>query len=126
MTDRFASDVSTAAEGASRECCAGSESSTAAVPASIVPNGVTEANYTVSGMTCGHCVAAVSTEIEKLPGVSDVHVELGTGVVVVTSAAPLANTDIEDAVHEAGYELCLPPDQGGPNEHRGQAGSVHR
>lgn len=61
--------------------------------------------YTVTGMTCEHCVNAVSTEIGKLPGVSDVQVDLSTGAVTVTSAAPLAQAQVADAVDEAGYEL---------------------
>ncbi|MGI9120488.1 MAG: heavy metal translocating P-type ATPase [Acidimicrobiales bacterium] len=41
--------------------------------------------YTVVGMTCGHCVSSVSTEMAKLPGVSDVAVELASGALTVTS-----------------------------------------
>jgi copper chaperone len=62
--------------------------------------------YTVSGMTCAHCVSAVSDEIGRLPGVSDVRVELATGSVTVTSAAPLPVDDVRAAVDEAGYELA--------------------
>lgn len=61
--------------------------------------------YTVTGMSCEHCVNAVSTEIGKLRGVSDVQVDLPTGAVTVTSAAPLAQAQVADAVEVAGYEL---------------------
>jgi copper chaperone len=57
-------------------------------------------------MTCAHCVSAVSDEIGRLPGVSDVRVELATGSVTVTSAAPLPVDDVRAAVDEAGYELA--------------------
>ncbi|MEV0729424.1 MULTISPECIES: cation transporter [Polymorphospora] len=62
--------------------------------------------YTVAGMTCGHCVQAVTAELTALPGVSDVRVELPTGTVSVTSDAPLALDTVRAAVDEAGYELA--------------------
>jgi copper chaperone len=62
--------------------------------------------YTVSGMTCQHCVSAVTGELSSLDGVDDVQVDLGTGVVTVTSAAPLDESDVRAAVDEAGYELA--------------------
>jgi copper ion binding protein len=61
--------------------------------------------YTVKGMTCGHCVNAVSTEVGALPGVTDVEVDLATGVVTVTSEQPLDSGSVRSAVDEAGYEL---------------------
>jgi copper chaperone len=64
-----------------------------------------QATYTVSGMTCGHCVTAVQTEVGQLAGVSDVHVDLGTGAVVVTSQQPLDESAVAAAVVEAGYTL---------------------
>jgi copper chaperone len=62
--------------------------------------------YTVTGMTCSHCVQAVTGELTALPGVEDVQVDLGSGAVTVTSAAPLADNDVRAAVDEAGYELA--------------------
>jgi copper chaperone len=62
--------------------------------------------YTVTGMTCGHCVASVSEEIAEIPGVEDVDVVLETGQVTVTSSAPLAPGAVADAVAEAGYALA--------------------
>lgn len=61
--------------------------------------------YKVQGMTCGHCVQAVSKEIGTLPGVEKVDVDLGTGAVTVTSAADLEIEAVRAAVDEAGYEL---------------------
>ena len=62
--------------------------------------------YTVTGMTCGHCVQAVTGELSALPGVDDVQVDLATGAVTVTSEAPLADEAVRAAVDEAGYELA--------------------
>ncbi|HEX5994315.1 MAG TPA: cation transporter [Jiangellales bacterium] len=64
-----------------------------------------ETVYNVKGMTCGHCVSSVSTEIGKLDGVDAVAVDLPTGAVTVTSAAPLEPAVVAAAVEEAGYEL---------------------
>jgi len=64
--------------------------------------------YAVNGMTCGHCVGAVTEEISKLPGVTDVAVDLvpgGASIVHVTSAVPLDEPVVREAVDEAGYEL---------------------
>jgi len=65
----------------------------------------TTTTYTVTGMTCGHCVSAVRTEVGGLPGVTDVAVDLQTGHVTVTSDAPLEPGSVSAAVQEAGYEL---------------------
>lgn len=61
--------------------------------------------YQVQGMTCGHCVKAVSGEIGALPGVTDVQVDLTSGQVTVTSDQPLESDTVRAAVDEAGYEL---------------------
>lgn len=61
--------------------------------------------YTVAGMTCGHCVGTVTTEVGKGAGVSAVNVELATGKVTVTADGPLDESAVREAVEEAGYEL---------------------
>ena len=66
----------------------------------------TTSTYTVTGMTCGHCVASVSEEIGELVGVEDVAVALETGEVTITSGAPLDPADVEAAVAGAGYALA--------------------
>lgn len=66
----------------------------------------TIASYTVTGMTCEHCVASVTEEISDLPGVTDVAVDLATGGVTVTSNQPLPGEDVARAVDEAGYQLA--------------------
>lgn len=64
------------------------------------------ATYTVTGMTCGHCVASVTEEINELPGVTRVDVDLPTGAVTVISDQPLPEADVRGAVEEAGYQLA--------------------
>jgi copper chaperone CopZ len=61
--------------------------------------------YTVTGMTCGHCVASVTEEVQEITGVEDVAVDLATGAVTVTSAEPLDERAVRAAVEEAGYQL---------------------
>ncbi|MBF6166659.1 heavy-metal-associated domain-containing protein [Streptomyces gardneri] len=63
--------------------------------------------YTVTGMTCGHCVSSVKTEIGKIDGVTSVDVDLASGAVRVDSTAPIAAADIVAAVDEAGYEVAV-------------------
>jgi copper chaperone len=62
--------------------------------------------YTVVGMTCEHCVSAVTGELIRLPGVRGVEVELETGRVMVDSDALLPLDEVRAAVDEAGYELA--------------------
>ena len=60
----------------------------------------------VNGMSCGHCVRAVTSELEKIEGVSDVDVDLATGSVTFTSTAPVAPSAVAAAIDEAGFELA--------------------
>lgn len=62
--------------------------------------------YTVSGMTCGHCVSSVTEEVREIPGVESVDVALETGAVTVTSSQPLDDGAVRSAVEEAGYQLA--------------------
>jgi len=67
--------------------------------------------YQVTGMTCAHCVAAVTKEVGKLAGVENVAIALvpgGTSVVTVTGA-PLDRADVAAAIDEAGYALVAEP-----------------
>ena len=61
--------------------------------------------YTVSGMTCGHCVASVTEEVQEIPGVDTVDVVLETGALTVTSSQPVDDAAVKAAVEEAGYQL---------------------
>jgi copper chaperone len=62
--------------------------------------------FTVTGMTCGHCVASVTEEISEIPGVESVDVVLDSGAVTVTSSQPLEQQAVQAAVEEAGYQLA--------------------
>jgi len=61
---------------------------------------------TVVGMTCDHCVRAVTHELTQLAGVAQVDVDLASGAVTVASAAPLDAGAVVAAVDEAGYEVA--------------------
>lgn len=64
-----------------------------------------ELTYTVSGMTCGHCKAAVTEEVEQVPGVGEVTVDLETKLVVVRGSS-ISDEAVRDAIREAGYEAA--------------------
>jgi copper chaperone len=71
---------------------------------------MTTATYQVAGMTCEHCVHAVTDELKNLGGVGDVTVQLvpgGQSAVTVTSHAPLPAEAVAAALDEAGdYQLA--------------------
>ncbi|MBE8516158.1 heavy-metal-associated domain-containing protein [Amycolatopsis sp. H6(2020)] len=67
---------------------------------------MTTSSYTVTGMTCSHCVASVSEEVGAIEGVTDVAVDLPTGAVTVTSDRPVDGARVRAAVEEAGYQLA--------------------
>ncbi len=62
--------------------------------------------WTVTGMTCDHCVASVTEELLEVDGVESVEVDLPQGAVTVTSAGPVERADVAAAVDEAGYALA--------------------
>ena len=66
----------------------------------------TTSTYTVTGMTCGHCVASVTEEVQEIAGVEDVDVVLESGTLTVTSSQPLDDAAVRSAVEEAGYALA--------------------
>lgn len=64
--------------------------------------------WIVTGMTCGHCEAAVRSEVGRLDGVTAVGVDLvpgGPSVVTVTSDTAPDEAAVREAVDEAGYVL---------------------
>ncbi|BDH10029.1 heavy-metal-associated domain-containing protein [Streptomyces hygroscopicus] len=88
------------------------ENSSCCTPESSCHSGGTDVQvgevtttYRVTGMTCGHCEGAVSSELAELAGVSSVQAVAATGLVTVTSKAPLDEDAVRAAVDEAGYEL---------------------
>lgn len=62
--------------------------------------------YRVTGMTCEHCVKAVTEEIMAIDGVSDVQLDLGAGRVAVVSDRPLDEALVRAAIDEAGYQVA--------------------
>ena len=61
-------------------------------------------SYTVAGMSCAHCVAAVSEEVGAVAGVRGVEVDLASGRLLVHGER-VSDGDVRAAVEEAGYEL---------------------
>ena len=66
----------------------------------------TTKTYTVTGMTCSHCVSSVTAEVGRIPGVTAVQVDLASGSVAVTGDQPVDDAAVAAAVDEAGYELA--------------------
>jgi copper chaperone len=67
--------------------------------------------YKVTGMTCEHCVNAVTSELTSLDGVSAVTIDLvpdGVSQITVTSGSPLPDTAVTEALDEAGGYLLAP------------------
>ncbi|TDC99919.1 copper chaperone [Nonomuraea deserti] len=69
---------------------------------------MTTSTYTVIGMACGHCADAVTEELERVPGVTAVRVDVEADRVSVTSDQELDLAHVRAAVEEAGYELTAP------------------
>ena len=63
--------------------------------------------FKVTGMTCGHCVSSVTSEVSKVEGVTNVDVDLASGSVTVESNLPIDKAAIATAVDEAGFALAL-------------------
>ena len=61
--------------------------------------------YSVQGMSCGHCAAAVTRELSTIEGVTGVHVDLAAKRVTVGSTRDLPEDEVRAAIDEAGYEL---------------------
>jgi copper ion binding protein len=64
-----------------------------------------ETSYTVTGMTCEHCVRSVTEEVGAIDGVTEVSVDLPSGSVTVRSTETVDETAVRAAVEEAGYQV---------------------
>lgn len=66
--------------------------------------------FPVTGLTCGHCVGSVTAELNQIPGVTDVQIDLvagGTSTVTISSDTTVAEQDVAAALDEAGdYRLA--------------------
>lgn len=104
MVDLSIKDAKASAGASAGGCgcgCGGHAASAVSAPATAA-GGATVANYTVTGMTCSHCVKAVTEEVSAIPGVTDVTVDLDSGALQVASTAPVDFDRIVEAVAEAG------------------------
>lgn len=63
-------------------------------------------SFNVVGMSCGHCVAAVTSEVSKIAGVTRVDVDLASGAVTVESDRPVDPNAFAEAIDEAGYTVA--------------------
>ena len=68
----------------------------------------TTTTYPVTGMSCQHCIDAVTAEMGRINGVDQVDVDLAAGAVTVTSKDPLELADVRSAIDEAGFDLAVP------------------
>ena len=59
----------------------------------------------IEGMTCGHCVMSVTNELQKLPGATDVKVDLATKSAQLSVDNTVTDAQLSEAVDEAGYQL---------------------
>ena len=62
--------------------------------------------YAVTGMTCEHCVRAVTEAVRRIEGVAEVTVDLPTGALTISSSEPIDDATVAEAVEEAGYQLA--------------------
>ena len=63
-----------------------------------------------SGLTCGHCAMSVREEIEELPGVSNVQVEVvkdGISTITIEHEGTLDSQAVADAIVEAGFTPAI-------------------
>jgi copper chaperone len=60
--------------------------------------------FQVTGMSCGHCEAAVREEVAKLEGVAEIEVSAASGRLIVSAQQPLDEREVIAAVAEAGYD----------------------
>lgn len=64
--------------------------------------------FTVKGMTCNHCVMAVTKALKGVPGISDAKVDLaGNSATVTFNPGPDTVKKMKDAVEDAGYEMVV-------------------
>lgn len=65
----------------------------------------TTTEYQVTGMSCGHCEAAIRTEVSQIPGVNGIEVSAATGRLAVTADGQIDDAAVMAAVDEAGYQV---------------------
>ncbi len=91
----------------SGSCCGGGGCGIASAPATDAAASEGR-ELLVEGMTCDHCVRAVTEELRALDGVDGVDIDLvagGTSRVRMRTSAPVTNDAVRAAIDEAGYRL---------------------
>jgi copper chaperone len=71
----------------------------------VCSDAATELTYTVPGVSCGHCRTAITEEVEDVPGVSEVDVDLESKLVRVRGSG-VDDAAVRAAIDEAGYEIA--------------------
>lgn len=71
----------------------------------VSQSGTTEVRYEVPGISCDHCVRAITDEVRKVPGVSDVDVDVAAKTVTVRGH-DLDDRQLRAAIDEAGYDIA--------------------
>ncbi len=66
---------------------------------------VEQLTYSVADVSCGHCRAVITSEVEKVPGVASVAVDLDAKVVTVAGDG-LDDTAVRAAIEEAGFDIA--------------------
>lgn len=93
-------------------CCTTQSADTSTAHTPMRESPMTEQTFAMTGLTCGHCVAAVSSEVAALPGVTAVTVSLAAGGVStlhVAADSALSPSQVAGALDEAGdYHLATP------------------
>uniref|UniRef100_A0A831TKM9 Copper chaperone n=1 Tax=Thermorudis peleae TaxID=1382356 RepID=A0A831TKM9_9BACT len=62
--------------------------------------------YRVPDVSCQHCIRAITSELEKIPGVRSVHVDLDSKLVTVAAEESVSDEQIRAGIEEAGYEIA--------------------
>lgn len=61
-----------------------------------------------TGLTCEHCAASVTEEVQEIENVNEVHVEVvkdGQSTITIDHEAELDQAKVEAAIAEAGYQV---------------------
>ena len=64
---------------------------------------MTENEYQVTGMTCGHCEMSIREEVGEIAGIEDIRVSAKTGILAVSGPGEIDDARVLAAVEEAGY-----------------------
>ena len=68
---------------------------------------MTETRFEVTGMSCGHCKAAVEGELNRLSGVKMANADIERGTVEVSyDEGTVTTEDLKGAIEEAGYTVA--------------------